>query len=425
MKCIKCGTTDINYDFSEGKIACKFCGFLIEENLSNPEISYEGKDRGKFSINGQFVRNTDGIMTGSKIKCNDLILSGAKRKINQLGHSLKVKGAFNDEAFRFFILATQKGVSGGQKLLNLCISSLYAVCRRKKTHHLLIDFADITQIQTNKIGSVFLKFTRSLNINIPVIDPSLYIQRFVSGLQIGNKTQAVAMSALRLIARMKREWVSTGRRPSGLCGAAILLASKMHGIRKNQKEISDIVRIGDVAIRSRLREINKTSIGLLTIDEIDRGGGDDGSGNSLLEFSSAKIQPPSMISRIERTKKETRNEKIYGKKTYNRLMKDNSKSKNLDQNFRKQKIILAKKCNLKKNKAKFSMGKKMKSIEITESLCYINSNYETTIKESIWNEINTKYLCSHSIVARAQKEKPFAFFRMNGSSDFANSPSFP
>lgn len=40
------------------------------------------------------------------------------------------------------------------------------------------------------------------------------------------------MSALRLIARMKRNWISTGRKPTGLCGAAILLSTRIHGIKK-------------------------------------------------------------------------------------------------------------------------------------------------------------------------------------------------
>jgi transcription factor IIIB subunit 2 len=278
----------------EGKIICKFCGFLLDENISNPDISFEGKEKKIFSLNGQLVRRINSDSFSNKIKFNDLVLSSARRKINQLAQTLKLKGFFQDEAYRIFILATQKGFINRQKLQNLCVSSLYVVCRQKKTHHLLVDFSDVTQIQTNRIGSVFLKFIRDLKIKIPVIDPSLYIHRFVSRLNLGNKTKTIALSALRLMARMKREWVSTGRRPSGLCGAAILLAAKMHGLKKTQKEISNIVRIGDFAIRSRLREINKTTMSNLTIKDIDYGGGDDGSGSSLFKASNALIHPPSM-----------------------------------------------------------------------------------------------------------------------------------
>jgi transcription initiation factor TFIIIB Brf1 subunit/transcription initiation factor TFIIB len=59
---------------------------------------------------------------------------------------------------------------------------------------------------------------------------------------------------------MKRNWMSTGRKPTGLCGAAILLSARIHGIKKNQNEICKIVRIGIQALRCRLLEVEKTSI---------------------------------------------------------------------------------------------------------------------------------------------------------------------
>lgn len=38
-------------------------------------------------------------------------------------------------------------------------------------------------------------------------------------LEFGDKNHEVSMTALRLLQRMKRDWMHTGRRPSGLCGA--------------------------------------------------------------------------------------------------------------------------------------------------------------------------------------------------------------
>ena len=55
------------------------------------------------------------------------------------------------------------------------------------------------------------------------------------------------MSALRLVQRMRRDWIQTGRRPSGICGAALLIASRVHGFRRTQREVVRIVRICDAA----------------------------------------------------------------------------------------------------------------------------------------------------------------------------------
>ena len=51
------------------------------------------------------------------------------------------------------------------------------------------------------------------------LDPCLFIQRFAHKLEFGDKTHDVSMTALRLVARMKRDWIHHGRRPAGLCGA--------------------------------------------------------------------------------------------------------------------------------------------------------------------------------------------------------------
>lgn len=406
MKCLKCGNNEIDFNFSEGKIFCNFCGFLMEDNIINPDISFDRKNSRKSSINGQFVKNSSQIFS-KRFRFNEIILFNAKRKIIQISNSLKLKASEQDEAFRLFLFATQRGLIQKQILQNLCVSCLYTVCRQKKIPHLLIDFADITQLQIKKIGAVFLKFTRFLNLKIPTVDPSLFVHRFISRLQFGSKTNNIALSSLRLIARMKREWMSTGRRPGGLCGAAILLAARMHGINKTQKEITEIVRIGDIALRSRLREIDKTSMAKLTICEVDRGGGDDGNGNTLFEINNGNAQnPPSFFTRSK--KKKFSLILNSGKKSVESIYKG---LKSLKNNLLK---VIYKKRNTKfKDKKKKVLEKHKIFCAGIDSLFYINSAYEIFMKENIWKEVNENYLSTQSIVARAQKEKPFGYFRTN------------
>ena len=44
-----------------------------------------------------------------------------------------------------------------------------------------------------------------------------------------QKQNAVTNTALRLVKSMKRDWMQTGRRPSGICGAALFIATHIHG----------------------------------------------------------------------------------------------------------------------------------------------------------------------------------------------------
>ena len=42
---------------------------------------------------------------------------------------------------------------------------------------------------------------------------------------------------------MKRDWMSTGRRPSGLCGAAILISSRIHNFKRTTQQIVEVVNV--------------------------------------------------------------------------------------------------------------------------------------------------------------------------------------
>eukprot|EP00027_Filamoeba_sp_ATCC50430_P008846 CAMPEP_0168550830 /NCGR_PEP_ID=MMETSP0413-20121227/5851_1 /TAXON_ID=136452 /ORGANISM="Filamoeba nolandi, Strain NC-AS-23-1" /LENGTH=350 /DNA_ID=CAMNT_0008581321 /DNA_START=568 /DNA_END=1620 /DNA_ORIENTATION=+ len=68
---------------------------------------------------------------------------------------------------------------------------------------------------------------------------------------------------------MKRDWIQTGRRPAGICGAGLLIAARLHGFRRTQKEIVQVVRICDVTLRKRLNEFEETPTGGLTAHEFD------------------------------------------------------------------------------------------------------------------------------------------------------------
>lgn len=73
--------------------------------------------------------------------------------------------------------------------------------------------------------------------------------------------------ALRLVQRMKRDWMAIGRRPTGVCGAALLLAAKFYGFNRNVTDIVRVVNIGEAVVRKRLMEFELTASSSLTLEE--------------------------------------------------------------------------------------------------------------------------------------------------------------
>lgn len=99
------------------------------------------------------------------------------------------------------------------------------------------------------------------------MDPSLYISRFAALLEFGEETQKVAADATRLVSRMSRDWMNTGRRPAGVCGACLLLAARMNNFRRSVTEVVQVVKIADVTLRKRLAEFKDTPSGKLTVSD--------------------------------------------------------------------------------------------------------------------------------------------------------------
>ena len=91
--------------------------------------------------------------------------------------------------------------------------------------------------------------------------------RFAHKLEFGEKTHEVSMTALRLVSRMKKDWMHYGRRPSGLCGAALLIASRLHGFHRSVYEVIKVVKVHESTLRKRLNEFGETPVSQLSLDE--------------------------------------------------------------------------------------------------------------------------------------------------------------
>ena len=106
-----------------------------------------------------------------------------------------------------------------------------------------------------------------LNLKLPIIDPSLYIHRFAAQLELGEHAHNVGLQAIRIVQareracslsprsvpsltairaaqRMKRDWMATGRRPAGICAAALLIAARIAGFHRTQADVVQVLGAG-------------------------------------------------------------------------------------------------------------------------------------------------------------------------------------
>lgn len=274
--CRGCGGTDIEFDAARGDAVCTGCGSVLEDNIIVSEVQFVENSGGGSSAVGQFV-SLDGagktpslgggfhVNLGKESRAQTL--QNGRRHIHHLGSQLQLNQHCLDTAFNFFKMAVSKHLTRGRKMAHVIAACLYLVCRTEGTPHMLLDLSDLLQVNVYVLGKTFLLLARELCINAPAIDPCLYIPRFAHLLEFGEKNHEVSMTALRLLQRMKRDWMHTGRRPSGLCGAALLVAARMHDFRRTVKEVISVVKVCESTLRKRLTEFEDTPTSQLTIDE--------------------------------------------------------------------------------------------------------------------------------------------------------------
>lgn len=75
------------------------------------------------------------------------------------------------------------------------------------------------------------------------------------------------MTALRIVSRMKRDWIVAGRRPAGICASALLIASRAHGFDCEHHDVTKILKICGLTVMSRVKEFENTPSANLTLDE--------------------------------------------------------------------------------------------------------------------------------------------------------------
>ncbi|XP_060773684.1 BRF1 RNA polymerase III transcription initiation factor subunit b isoform X2 [Neoarius graeffei] len=278
-QCKSCGGADIDIDQARGSAVCTACGSVLEDNIIVSEVQFVENSGGGASAIGQFVSADgpskapvigSGFHTSLGKESRAQTLQNGKRQIHSLGSQLQLNQHCLDTAFNFFKMVVSKHLTRGRKMAHVIAACLYLVCRTEGTPHMLLDLSDLLQVNVYILGKTFLLLARELCINAPAVDPCLYIPRFAHMLEFGEKTHEVSMTALRLLQRMKRDWMHTGRRPSGLCGAALLVAARMHEFRRTVKEVIGVVKVCEATLRKRLTEFEDTPTSHLTIDEFMR-----------------------------------------------------------------------------------------------------------------------------------------------------------
>ena len=149
-----------------------------------------------------------------------------------------------------------------------------------------------------KLGQTYKELLEALYLHdsnrwqVNPINPEALIERFANRLEFGDKTTVVKNEAVKILQRMDRDWMTPGRRPAGVCGAALILAARMNNFRRTIREVVYIVKVTDLTIHKRLDEFKVTGSSNLTVEQFRRN-----------ETSGDACDPPAFYQKFQSKKK--------------------------------------------------------------------------------------------------------------------------
>ncbi len=191
--------------------------------------------------------------------------------MNRFANEHRLPESTVNSAVQIFKLAAMNNFIQGRRINTVAAVCLYTAARKERPCRvMLIDFADSCQVNVFKLGHTFKALHNKISISadgmMPVLPEDL-IYRFATKLEFDQDTTKVAETAVRLVQRMSLDWISMGRRPSGICGACLIMAARMHNFRRTVKEVVYVVKVTTATIQKRLDEFKVTASSDLTVEE--------------------------------------------------------------------------------------------------------------------------------------------------------------
>ncbi|KAF7256677.1 hypothetical protein EG68_05556 [Paragonimus skrjabini miyazakii] len=264
MRCTHCGSTRFDEDRARADLVCLDCGMVMSENVISSEVEFVETSAGVAAAVGRFVSDESQVVGRESRQVTE---NKARRRIDTICGHLRLGNDTAVSAFRYYQSALFRGLTRGRGALQVAAGCVYLAARQLRVNLMLLDLSDAVGINVYVLGHCYTDLKRRLNLAIPEMDPCLYIERFASQLEFGEKTPVVATTAMRLLQRMKKDWLTTGRRPSGLAAAALLVASRIHEFNRNEEDVARIARISQQTARKRLEEFGRTPTSALTIED--------------------------------------------------------------------------------------------------------------------------------------------------------------
>jgi transcription initiation factor TFIIB len=173
-------------------------------------------------------------------------------ELKRIGSNLNFPERVKKSAVRLYKEVFKKKLLRGRSINGMVAACAYYVCKEERVPITLQEILDEASINSNIVKKCYKILVRELNLKSPHIDPVSLIPRYCADLDLGIE---IEKETIKVLKRFIAHASICGKDPKGLCAGAIYLVAKLKNRKVSQKEISRVINVTEVTLRSRYKEL--------------------------------------------------------------------------------------------------------------------------------------------------------------------------
>ena len=291
-QCPECGGNLTN-DERHGETVCADCGLVVEEDEIDrgPEWrAFDSAERDQKSRVGApttKMLHDEGLSTnigwqdkdayGNALSANqrqrmsrlrtwnerlrtsdhsERNLKQALGEIERMASALGLPENVRETASVIYRRALEEDLLPGRSIEGIATASLHAAARMAGVPRSIDEVARVSRVDEETFQRAYRYIVKKLELEVQPADPTEYLPRFASKLELDDETER---RARELLAVSKESAVHSGKSPVGLAAAALYAAGVLTNADLTQREVSEVTDISEVTIRNRYQELLETA----------------------------------------------------------------------------------------------------------------------------------------------------------------------
>ncbi|ADQ67862.1 transcription initiation factor iib (tfiib) [Halogeometricum borinquense DSM 11551] len=289
LLCPECSSPTLVTDDGRGETVCEDCGLVVDEDEIDrgPEwrafdsaerdqksrvgapttnmmhdrglstnIGWQNKDAYGNSLSSNQRQKMQRLRTwNERFRTRDSKernLKQALGEIDRMASALGLPESVRETASVIYRRALEDDLLPGRSIEGIATASLHAAARMAQVPRSLDEVAHVSRVDEEEFERAYRYIVRELSLEIKPADPTEYLPRFASDIDVPKETERTARE---LLENAKTVGIHSGKSPVGLAAAALYAAAQLTNEKVTQSDVSDVTDISEVTIRNRYQEL--------------------------------------------------------------------------------------------------------------------------------------------------------------------------